>query len=77
MSPQPPCLKQREVSTVGGGVGRLELEDKRGRQNNKHLFLASFLEVALHIREKKVTDKEFLEETSSGKYPLSHTLHSQ
>lgn len=59
MSPQPPCLKQREASTVGGGVGRPELEDKRGRQNNKHLFLASFLEVALHIREKKSPIKNF------------------
>lgn len=62
-------MKQRKAPTDGGRVVRLDLENKRSRQNNKYPFVARILEVALHIRagkkkRKEITDKQFLEETS-------------
>lgn len=75
-------MKQRKAPTDGGRVVRLDLENKRSRQNNKYPFVARILEVALHIRagkkkEKKSLINNFWKRQASGKHPLSHTLRSQ
>lgn len=78
-----PYLKQTKAPTDGGMVVRLDLENKRSRQNNKYPFVARILEVALHIRagkkkkEKKSLINNFWKRQASGKHPLSHTLRSQ
>lgn len=76
-----PYLKQRKAPTDGGRVVRLDLENKRSRQNNKYPFVARILEVALHIRagkkKKKSLINNFWKRQASGKHPLSHTLRSQ